>query len=146
MKATAASFGRHRARARGVTLVELIVAIVVLGVVVAGLATGFATVTRSAPLSEEMHQALQLAQGRMELILYQKQRLGFATFSAANYDPCALAGTQQACLKPSADWTVTPAFAANWNGDTNYKVITVTVSDPPSGAQLAQLQALVANY
>ncbi len=135
-------------RCKGVTLVELIVAIVVLGVVVSGLATGFATVTRSAPLSKEMHQALQLAQGRMELILYQKQRLGFAGFTAATFDPCALGGAQQACQSPT-DFNVvsSPPTSVTINGDAvDFKMVTVTVNGPPSGAQLVQLQALVANY
>jgi prepilin-type N-terminal cleavage/methylation domain-containing protein len=135
-------------RCRGVTLVELVVAIVVLGIVVAGLATGFATVTRSSPLSKEMHQALQLAQGRMELILYQKQRLGFAGFTAATFDPCPLGGAQAACQTPTG-FTVTasPPAAITINGDaTNFMSVTITVTGPPSGAQLVQLQALVANY
>jgi MSHA pilin protein MshD len=132
-------------RQLGVTLIELVAFIVIVGVVVAGLMAGFSSTVRSAATPQEMTQGLQLAQGRLELIFARKQVLGFAGFTGATFDPCAPpAGAQQACLAP-AGYTVTTSLATDWGGDTNYKVVTVQVTGL-QGGQLAELTALVANY
>jgi hypothetical protein len=70
----------------------------------------------------------------MDLILGQRAINGFSSFS----DPCP---GPSICTAPSG-FTVSSSIANNWNGDTAYKVITVTVS----GNGNASLQALVANY
>jgi len=140
-------------------LVELIVFIVITAVVVAGLMSGISAAVRTAPMPREMHQGLQLVQGRMELILAQRERLGFSSFNSATFDPCAPpgGGAQQACLAPAAYTVVTPCFytgagtcgfgAANTcqSGDVNYACVRVRVTGP-QGTTLAQLDAMVANY
>lgn len=143
---------------RGISLVELIVFIVITGIVVAGLISGMATALRSAPVPKVMHQGLQLAQGRMELILAQRKRLDFSGFTSATFDPCQPpGGAQEACLAPAAYTVVTPCFytgaatcgfgAANicQSGDVNYKCVRVRVTGP-DGTTLAQVDAMVANY
>ena len=143
---------------RGVTLVELIVFIVITAVVVAGLMSGISAAVRTAPMPREMHQGLQLVQGRMELILAQRKRLGFSGFTSATFDPCQPpGGAQEACLAPGAYTVVTPCFytgagtcgfgAANTcqSGDVNYKCVRVRATGP-QGTTLAQLDAMVANY
>jgi len=143
---------------RGVTLVELIVFIVITAVVVAGLMSGISAAVRTAPMPREMHQGLQLVQGRMELILAQRERLGFSGFTSATFDPCQPpGGAQEACLAPGAYTVVTPCFytgagtcgfgAANTcqSGDVNYKCVRVRATGP-QGTTLAQLDAMVANY
>ena len=143
---------------RGVSLVELIVFIVITAVVVAGLMSGMSAAVRTAPIPREMHQGLQLAQGRIELILAQRQRLGFAGFTNLTFDPCQPpGGAQEACLAPAAYTVVTPCFytgagtcgfgAANTcqSGDVNYKCVRVRATGP-QGTTLAQLDAMVANY
>ncbi len=144
---------------RGVSLIELIVFIVIAGIVVAALMFGMSAAVRTAPLPREMHQGLQLAQGRMELILAQRSRpTGFAGFNSATFDPCAPpGGAQQACLAPAAYTVVTPCFytgagtcgfgAANTcqGGDVNYACVRVRVTGP-QGTTLAELDAMVANY
>ena len=142
---------------RGVSLVELIVFIVITAVVVAGLMSGMSAAVRTAPLPREMHQGLQLAQGRMELILAQRNPLGFSGFASATFDPCAPpGGAQEACLAPAA-YAATACFytgagtcgfgAANTcqSGDVNYKCVRVRVTGP-QGTTLAELDAMVANY
>ena len=142
----------------GVSLIEVIVFIVITAVVVVGLVAGMSGAVRTAPVPREMHQGLQLAQGRMELILAQRSRLGFAGFTAATFDPCAPpGGAQEACLAPVTYAVVAPCFytgagtcgfgAANicQGGDVNYKCVRVRVTGP-EGTTVAELDAMVANY
>jgi Tfp pilus assembly protein PilE len=151
---------KTRFHVRGVTLVELIAFIIIVGVLVSGLMTGFATTLRGSGVSKQVTQALQLAQERMELILARKDAVGFACFTGTRFDPCTaaaaagscaatLASTHPACSAATTlGYTVARALdetGACMGGDTNYKCITVTVTDS-SGAQLAELEAAVANY
>ena len=143
----------------GVSLIEVIVFIVITAVVVVGLVAGMSGAVRTAPQPRAMHQGLQLAQGRMELILAQRSLpAGFAGFTAATFDPCAPpGGAQEACLAPATYAVVAPCFytgagtcgfgAANTcrGGDVNYKCVRVRVTGP-QGATVAELDAMVANY
>ena len=143
----------------GVSLIEVIVFIVITAVVVVGLVAGMSGAVRTAPVPREMHQGLQLAQGRMELILAQRSLpAGFAGFTAATFDPCAPpGGAQEACLAPATYAVVAPCFytgagtcgfgAANTckGGDVNYACVRVRVTGP-EGTTVAELDAMVANY
>jgi Tfp pilus assembly protein PilV len=142
---------------RGVSFVELIVFIVIMGIMAAALLSGMAAAVRSAPVPRVMHQGLQLAQGKMELILAQRKRLGFSGFTGATFDPCQPpGGAQEACLAPAA-YAATACFytgagtcgfgAANTcqSGDVNYKCVRVRVTGS-DGTMLAQVDAMVANY
>jgi type II secretory pathway pseudopilin PulG len=138
---------KTRFHARGVTLIELIAFIIIVGVLVSGLMSGFSTTLRGSGESRQVTQALQLAQERMELIRAQKDVLGFSGFTAATYDPC-LAGSAHPACSATFGYTITPALdetGACMGGDPDYKCITVTVTDT-SGARLSELQAAVANY
>jgi len=140
----------------GVSLIELIVFILVVGVVIAGLVIGMSSAVRTAPQPREMHQGLQLAQGRMELILAQRTRLDFGPFTNATFDPCVPPGGQEACLAPT-NYAVTSCFFTGAGtcgfgatntcnaGDANYKCVRVRVTGP-DGAAVAELDAMVANY
>ena len=143
---------------RGISLVEVIIFIVITGLVLAGLVAGISGAVRTAPVPREMHQGLQLAQSRMELILAQRTRLGFAAFTGATFDPCAPpGGAQEACLAPATYAVVAPCFytgagtcgfgAANTcrGGNANYKCVRVRATGP-GGTTLAELDAMVANY
>lgn len=120
--------------ARGFTLVELVIFIVIVAIMGVALMSAFSTTTRNTPAAGQVTQATQLAQARMELVLAQRHAVGFATFA----DPCP---GPVACTPP-AGYTVTVAIAGNWNGDTNYRVITVTVT----GTGSATATSIVANY
>jgi len=144
---------------RGLSLVELVVFIVITGIVAAALIAGISAAVRSSPVPRAMHQGLQLAQGRMELILAQRGLpAGFAGFTAATFDPCAPpGGAQEACLAPTGYAVVAPCLytgagtcafgAANTcqGGDVNYKCVRVRVTGP-QGTTVAELEAMVANY
>ena len=127
----------------GLSLIELIMFIVIVSVLISGLFAGFnQSLTGSATVSP-LVQA-RLAEERLELILPQRQQLGFAGFTAATFDPCtsAPASTQPLCTTWPAGYNVTASLQNNWLGDVNYQVITVAVSGPAT----SQLQALVADY
>jgi type II secretory pathway pseudopilin PulG len=145
---------------RGVTLIELIAFISIIGVLVSGLAAGFSANMRGSGSSRNVTQALQLTQERMELIRARKDVVGFACFTGTRFDPCTAAAaagscpampasTQQACNAATTfGYTVTPALdetGACMGGDPDYKCITVTVTDA-GGATFSRLQAAVANY
>lgn len=130
----------HRSRhgsQSGVTLVELIAFIVIVGLLATGLIAAFTTAMKSTPESGEIQQALQLAQERMELILAYKKSKGFT----ALVDPCTLASPPAQCTPPSGYSVSVPAFT-NWNGSNEFKVVTVGVT----GLQAITLTAVVASY
>jgi type II secretory pathway pseudopilin PulG len=147
----------NRFHSRGVTLIELVAFIVIIGVVVAGLATGMSTTLKGSGTPKQMTQAFQLAQERMELIRARKDFVGFACFTGTRYDPCQAAAVAGSCAAfavsthPACNSTlgyiVTPALdetGACLGGNVNYKCITVTVNG--SSGTLATLNAAVANY
>jgi type II secretory pathway pseudopilin PulG len=118
----------------GFSLIELVIFIVVLGIAGVAIVSTFVVSGTKAPSLQNQSIAIELAQERMDLILGQRAINGFSSFS----DPCP---GPSICTAPSG-FTVSSSIANNWNGDTAYKVITVTVS----GNGNASLQALVANY
>ena len=110
----------------------------------AGLLAGFnRALTGTATLSP-LNQAHRLAEERMELILPQRQQLGFAGFTTATFDPCTSvpASTQAACTTWPAGFNVSASLQNNWLGDSGYQVVTVNVTGPAT----SQLQALVGDY
>ena len=129
----------------GLSLIEVVVFIAVLGILGAALFTAFTTAMRQQATTSDINtSATQLAQERMELILAQRRTQGFAAFTAATFDPCtaAIPSTQPVCTVFPAGYTVGATLTDNWSGDTNYKVVDVTVTGPTQ----ASLTALVANY
>ncbi|OGT96774.1 MAG: hypothetical protein A2298_04505 [Gammaproteobacteria bacterium RIFOXYB2_FULL_38_6] len=121
----------------GFTLIEVIIFVVVLGVVATGLLMSFGASLEASPEIQKNSIAVELAEQRMDLILGQRHGYGFASTA----DPCTAAPSLPACQVP-AGYTVSSSIANNWDGDTDYKVVTVTVS----GSGTAQVQSLVANY
>jgi type II secretory pathway pseudopilin PulG len=157
-----ASFARRaavlaRRSSRGFSLIEMVVFIAVTGVVLGGLVLGLTGALRSAPEPRSMHQGLQLAQARMELILAQRSNLDFPGFTSATFDPCASAPAQEACQVPNNFTVVAPCFYTGVStcsfgasntcqaGDANFKCVRVRVTGP-KGTVVAELDAMVANY
>ena len=123
-------------KTRGFSLIELIVFIIILAISVG------IVIRISYPLAyvhriDNMTQALELAQQRMEIIIQARNTQGFASFS----DPCAVGSPPAICSAP-AGFTLSSSITSNWGGSNNYREITVTVS----GAGDAYLNALVSNY
>ena len=119
---------------QGFSLIELIIFIVVMGIAAVGILISLHLALENSPNIEFNTQALQLAQGRIELILEQKKELGFASFS----DPCTLAVPPAVCSIPTG-YTVASSIVAS---GADFKIITVSVT----GQGHSQLTTLVANY
>ncbi len=129
----------YLSRQSGVTLVELIVFIVIAALLATGLIASFTASMKDTPASGDVTQALELAQERMELIMAYKQAKGFN----AVIDPCTLASPPLQCTVFPSGFNVPAAtIVNNWNGSTEFKVITVNVTGP----QPIALTALVASY
>lgn len=128
----------------GFTLMELLIFITILGVIVAGLASIYPISLKGASLNTEYERALHLAQERMELIIGQRKILGFSNFNSTNFDPCSRTppSTIAVCTLIPAGYSVTSSYTNNWNGDSNYRDISVQVN----GVVDVQIQSLFANY
>ena len=128
----------------GATLIELIMMIVITSILATGLLAVFNSTLVGTSQGSQTSQATQLAVERMELILPLRQQLDFSGFISSTFDPCTSSpvSTQAVCTSPPSGYTVTSSLQTDWLGDSNYKVITVTIS----GTEATTLQALVANY
>lgn len=132
---------RH-ARGRGFTLLEVLMAIVILGFAATVFLTSFRDLLPRGPSTANIGIASQLAQERLTLVLEQRMRLGYAGMS----DPC---GSSALCTSVSG-FTVTLSglsVSTSWGMDTDtqrYRVITATVTH--SSGKLAEESIVVANY
>lgn len=140
----------------GISLIELVVFIVVVAIVAVGLFKALARSLPIAPTPQQITQATQFAQERVELILGQKDVLTFSGMT----DPC-VGGTPPAICTPPAGFSVT-VCGVNAGGScaappipcpnpidpstANCKSISVTVKDSTTNKQLAVLTSLVTNF
>ena len=97
-------------RARGFSLIELVIFIVIVSIMGVALLASFSVTTRSSPDAGQMTQATQLAQERMELVMAQRRAVAFAAFA----DTCP--GPAAACTPPTG-YNVAVVIAPNWNGE-----------------------------
>jgi len=126
---------------RGLSLIELIAFIVIMGISVTALLSMYRAVIPRGATPAEMTLATQLAQERMELILGQRAAGGYSPL----VDPCAVSAA--AVCTPTTGYTVNSVIVGGWSGVAvaSYREIGVTVLGP-DGAKRAQLSAVVANY
>jgi len=128
---------------RGVTLIELIVFIVIMGISVTALLSMYRAVLPHGTTPAQITLATQLAQERMEVILGQRVARGYSP--VASLDPCPGA---LICTLPSGYSVIVSGAGSplGWSGVTsNYRQIGVQVLGPDNN-QLAILSAVVANY
>ena len=141
------------ARSRGLTLIELVVFIVIVGVAAFALLGSFGAMLTRSPSAAQLTQATQLAQERMELILGQRNSpaAGRGYNNTVDLDPCNV-GAPTVCTSTfgytvsSAGTGTAPASWVQWNGNptTSYKLVTVTVK--LGGTTLATRSAVLSNY
>jgi Tfp pilus assembly protein PilV len=139
---------------RGVSLIELIAFIVIMGISVTALLSMYRAVLPRGATPSEITLATQLAQERMELILGQRAASGYST--AVLTDPC-VGGTPPAIctnqftpsglysivvtgINPALSWPAISPVDAN-----SYRMLGVRVLGP-DGNQAASLSAVIANY
>jgi len=136
---------------RGVTLIELIVFIVIMGICVIALLSMYRAVIPHGSTPAQITLATQLAQERMELLLGQRAIYGYST--AVLTDPC-VGGTPPAiCTNqfvPTGLYSVVvtgvnpPVQWGSYSTD-SYRMLRVQILGP-EGKQLANLSALIGNY
>ncbi len=141
------------ARSRGLTLIELVVFIVIVGVAAFALLGSFGAMLTRSPTAAQLTQAMQLAQERMELILGQRNTpaAGRGYNNTVDLDPCNV-GAPTVCTSTfgytvtSAGTGTAPASWVQWNGNptTSYKLVTVTVK--LGATTLATRSAVLSNY
>ncbi len=140
---------------RGMTLIELIVFTVIMGIAAVALLSMYRAVLPHGTTPSQITIATQLAQERMELLLGQRDAGGYST--AVLTDPCA-GGTPPAICNEflaapvpgAASYSVVAVGISpvvTWSGLSadNYRMFGVTVLGP-DGGQLASLSAVIANY
>jgi len=136
---------------QGVTLVELIAFIVIMGIAVVALLSMYRAVLPRGTTPAQITLATQLAQERMELLLGQRAIYGYST--AVLTDPCAGGTPPSICTNqytPSGLYSivvtgVNPPVAWGAYGVDSYRVLGVSVLGP-DGKQRASLSALIGNY
>ncbi len=140
-----------RAAQRGVSLIELIAFIVIMGISVTALLSMYRAVLPRGATPAQITLATQLAQERMELILGQRDASGYST--AVLTDPC-VGGTPPAIctnqFTPAGLYSVivvgiNPAVQFSGLSTNSYRMFGVKVLGP-DGNQLANLSAVIANY
>ncbi len=125
-----------RRHAGGFTLIELVIFIVITGVLIAGLGAVFSTTMKGGAEPGRLTQTTQIAQERMELILGRRRAVGFTAFT----DPCP---ASPLCAPGPAGYAVAATIVTGWNGNPNYKVVTVTVTETATGLTVASLTSVV---
>lgn len=136
-------------RQRGLTLLEMILFIVVLGVAgVALLATLSAPLTGAGTQTEAV-TAAQVAQARMEVVLGQKRKAGYPEDPGNcqnELDPCEGGGPAALCddAKPT-DWTVSTQCEPFNKQPTDCQVVIVVTASTNPDDETHALRSLVTN-
>ena len=128
---------------RGVTLIELIAFIVIMGISVVALLSMYRAVLPRGATPAEITLATQLAQERMELILGQRAARGYSPVLSLDPCPAAAICASTSGYAVSSNGASPPVLWSDVSG--NYREIGVKVLGP-DGNQLANLSAVIANY
>lgn len=122
---------------KGMSLIEIACFLVIVGFITSGVMQGIYSALKRSPETEAQALALELAKGRMEIIIGQKAISGFNSFT----DIC-VGGTPPAICNTNTDYTISSTITTGYEGDNNYKVITVNVT----GNGTASTTSVVGNY
>lgn len=136
---------------RGVSLIELVAFIVIMGISAVALLSMYRAVLPRGATPAQITLATQLAQERMELILGQRMVEGYSTVVLR--DPCATGTPPAICTNqftPSGPYSIIVTGinpAVQWSGISanDYRMLGVNVLGP-DGTQLASLSAVIGNY
>ena len=125
---------------KGISLIELIVFILVMGLIVTTILIGMDRVLTGVGIPRAVETASQLSLARMDIILAARESTGFESL----VDPCSSAAPPEVCTALS-QFAQTEGININTtiaNDGSNYKLITVAAS----GKASATLQSRVAHY
>ncbi len=123
---------------RGLSLVELIIFLVILGILSTGFFLTFRQILLNADQPGEVAIATERAQGRLELILGQKRLLGFSIFD----DPCDNGSPSIICTVTSR---ILPAALPLGVSGATEATLTVT-GQTDDGSVVVTLTTVVGNY
>lgn len=130
-------------RARGFTLIELIIYLVIVGFLAVAILTGMSTALQQSPQITQITQAAFLAQQRMEVIAGYKMANGFSSF----VDPCDAPATfpDQLCSAGAfaQGFSVSSTITPSWESDANLTLVAVTVS---GGDGASTFTTVMGNY
>ena len=130
---------------RGLSLIELIAFIVIMGISVTALLSMYRAVLPRGATPAQITLATQLAQERMELLLGRRAARGYSPVVALDLDPCPGAAI---CTSPTGYSVIINGVSPPvlWSDVTgNYRQIGVQVLGPDNN-QLAILSAVIASY
>ena len=135
----------------GISLIELIAFIVIMGISVVALLSMYRAVLPHGATPAQITLATQLAQERMELLLGQRDASGYST--AVLTDPCVGGAPPAICTNqftPTGLYSIVVTGVnppLQWSGLSvdDYRMLGVKVLGP-DGSQLANLSAVIANY
>lgn len=118
----------------GYTLIEVVIFLVIMGIAMAGIMLSFQTALSTTPENSRATMALNLTQGRLDIIIGQYYQRGFASFT----DICSSSPGLALCSLPS-----NYSISSNITNNGSTKTIEVTTSY--SGTIEAKLSTIVAN-
>lgn len=121
--------------ARGFTLIEVTVFIVILGIAAAGILLSFQTALHATPEDLRATMALDLTQGRLNIITGQHSIVGFNDFN----DICTTSPSLALCQLPSG-------YRINTSIVPSGSIKTITVTTQYNGVTEAKLSTIVAEF
>ena len=126
-------------KVKGFTLIELVIFIVITSILASTILLAFNAALRETPTARENNIATQTAKKCIEWYVGQRQLNGYTSVATGTTVPSF-------CTAP-AGYTVTVNVATTtYNGDNNYKTITVTVTGPAGIGSRDSATTLIANY
>lgn len=121
---------------RGFTLIEVLIFIIVSSLLMGVVFLGISSSLRSIPQTQQRWVALQAAKGCIEWFVEQRRLNGYASISC----PSTLSTTS--CVAPSGYSISANAACTTWNGDSNFKTISVSVT----GLAAVSLSVQIGDY
>lgn len=122
---------------KGVSLIEMVIFIVLVGIIATGLMVAFQESLRALPENADDVVAINLAQARMDFLLGQNVINGYGSFSS---DVCESVSAPAICIAP-AGYTIDSTITKSYGGNANLGTISVSVT----GKGTATLQTLIGN-
>lgn len=129
---------------RGISLIELIIFIVVLGILGSGILMALVVSLEKTPLINKISRATEIAETRMEFLIGQLSEDLSIEDDPCEEDPLPLPLTE-ICAVPDGFQIDTTPISTDGD-DANLKHISITVRDTTDSRILASFNKTVANY